>query len=155
MIADPKTLHTVIRSLTEFDLDRIIEIEHSAYSFPWTRGIFGDCIRVGYDCSGLQVGPTLIGYTIQSQAGGENHLLNLCIAPEWQGHGYGNMMLDHAIRLAKVQTCSSMFLEVRPSNPAGLTLYELKGFSVVGQRLDYYRSEAGREDAIVMQLLLE
>jgi ribosomal-protein-alanine N-acetyltransferase len=155
MIADPKTLHTLIRSLNEADLERIIEIEHAAYPFPWTRGIFADCIRVGYDCSGLQVGPVLIGYTIQSQAAGENHLLNLCIAPDWQGHGYGNMLLDHAIRLARNQACICMFLEVRPSNPSGLKLYERKGFAVVGQRPDYYRSDAGREDAIVMRLDLQ
>jgi len=152
MIADPKTLHTLIRNLNEADLERIIEIEHAAYPFPWTRGIFADCIRVGYDCSGLQVGPALIGYTIQSQVAGENHLLNLCIAPDWQGHGYGSMLLDHAIRLARNQACICMFLEVRPSNPAGLKLYERKGFGVVGQRPDYYRSDAGREDAIVMRL---
>jgi len=152
MNADPKSLHAVIRSLSGADLDRIIEIEHSAYPFPWTRGIFTDCIRVGYDCSGLQVGPTLIGYTIQSQAAGENHLLNLCITPDWQGNGYGSLLLDHAIRLAKEQSCSCMFLEVRPSNPAGLGLYERKGFSAVGQRPDYYRSDNGREHAIVMRL---
>jgi ribosomal-protein-alanine N-acetyltransferase len=48
-----------------------------------------------------------------------------------------------------------MFLEVRPSNPAGLSLYEQKGFSVVGQRPGYYRSAEGREDAIVMRLDLQ
>ena len=154
MAADPKTLHALVRNLTEEDLDRLIEIEHAAYPFPWTRGIFADCIRVGYDCTGLQVGPALVGYTIQSLAAGENHLLNLCIAPEWQGNGYGNLMLDHAIRLAVEKNCSSMFLEVRPSNPAGMGLYERKGFSIVGQRSGYYRSADGREDAMVMRLEL-
>lgn len=154
MAADPKTLHALVKNLTEEDLDRLIEIERAAYPFPWTRGIFADCIRVGYDCTGLQVGPALVGYTIQSLAAGENHLLNLCIAPEWQGNGYGNLMLDHAIRLAVEKNCSSMFLEVRPSNPAGMGLYERKGFSIVGQRSGYYRSADGREDAMVMRLEL-
>jgi ribosomal-protein-alanine N-acetyltransferase len=152
MAADPKTLHVLVRNLTEEDLDRLIEIEHAAYPFPWTRGIFADCIRVGYDCTGLQVGAALIGYTIQSLAAGENHLLNLCIEPVWQGNGYGNLMLDHAIRLAGEKNCSCMFLEVRPSNPAGMGLYERKGFSIVGQRPGYYRSADGREDAMVMRL---
>jgi ribosomal-protein-alanine N-acetyltransferase len=155
MAADPKTLHTLIRTLSAEDLDRLMEIEQAAYPFPWTRGIFADCIRVGYDCTGLQVGMILIGYTIQSKAAGESHLLNLCIAPDWQGNGYGRLLLDHAIRLAGEQDCSSMFLEVRPSNPAGLSLYEQKGFSVVGQRPGYYRSAEGREDAIVMRLDLQ
>ena len=97
MIADPKALHNLVRELGEADLDRIMEIEQSAYPFPWTSGIFADCIRVGYECSGLQVGPTLIGYAIQSQAAGESHLLNLCVAPDWQGLGYGTMLLDHGL----------------------------------------------------------
>ena len=89
--------------------------------------------------------------TIQLEAG-ENHLLNLCVAPHWQRKGYGNLMLDHAIRLARLQKCSSMFLEVRPSNPSGIRLYEQKGFCTVGKRPGYYRAADGREDAIVMRL---
>lgn len=155
MIADPSTLHTLLRRLAPDDLDRIIEIELSAYPYPWTRGIFADCLRVGYDCWGLQAGIELIGYTIQTHAAGENHLLNLCIAPEHQGKGYGSILLDHAIRLARQQDCFCIFLEVRPSNPAGIRLYRRNGFSVVAERPDYYRSDQGRESALVMKLDLE
>ena len=136
------------------DLDRLIEIELSAYPYPWTRGIFADCIRVGYDCWGLQLGPDLAGYSIQTHAAGENHLLNLCVAPEFQGQGYGRVMLDHAIRLARLQDCFCIFLEVRPSNPAGIRLYQKNGFEIVGERPDYYRSDEGRENALVMRLEL-
>jgi ribosomal-protein-alanine N-acetyltransferase len=150
----PDRPHPLIRKLTEADLDRVNEIEQSAYPYPWSAGIFADCFRVGYDCSGLQVGRTLIGYAIQSHAAGETHLLNLCVAPDWQGMGYGSLLLEHAIRLARKQGCTSMFLEVRPSNPVGLSLYERRGFKVLGRRPDYYRSDGGREDAIVMSLSL-
>jgi ribosomal-protein-alanine N-acetyltransferase len=154
MSANPQTEHALIRRLVDADLDRLIEIERSAYPYPWSIGIFADCIHVGYDCSGLQLGSNLIGYAIQSQAVGECHLLNLCIAPEWQGSGYGALMLHHSIRLARSQNCSCMFLEVRPSNPVGIALYQGKGFSIVGERVDYYRSDAGRENALVMKMEL-
>lgn len=144
----------MIRDLTVSDLARINEIEQSAYPFPWTAGIFADCLRVGYDCTGLQVGTILIGYAIQSQAAGESHLLNLCVAPSWQGMGYGSILLEQAIRLATSQGCDHMFLEVRPSNPAGLGLYERRGFVTLGRRPNYYRTDDGREDAIVMSLSL-
>jgi ribosomal-protein-alanine N-acetyltransferase len=155
MIANPAIVHPLIRRLTADDLDRVLEIELTAYPYPWTRGIFADCIRVGYDCWGLQAGSDLIAYCIQSNVAGENHLLNLCVAPAWQRQGLGNLLLDHAVRLACLQGCDNMFLEVRPSNPAGLNLYEKRGFRVVGERLDYYRSHEGREDAIVMRLDLK
>jgi ribosomal-protein-alanine N-acetyltransferase len=78
--------------------------------------------------------------------------LNLCVAPDCQKKGYGNLMLNHAIRQARLQRCYSVFLEVRPSNSSGIRLYKQKGFFIVGRRPDYYRAAGGREDAIVMRL---
>ncbi len=152
MIAEPETIHPLLRRLTEDDLDQVMEIELSAYPYPWTRGIFADCLRVGYDCWGLQSGNTLIAYSIQTQAAGESHLLNLCVAPDWQRRGLGSVLLGHAVQLARMQNCYCIFLEVRPSNPAGFRLYENYGFVAVGERPDYYRSDQGRENAIVMRL---
>ena len=81
MSVDALKLYPLIRQMNADDLDCVFEIEQSAYPFPWTRGIFEDCIRAGYDCSVLQAGTRLIAYTIQSRAAAANHLLNLCVAP--------------------------------------------------------------------------
>jgi ribosomal-protein-alanine N-acetyltransferase len=132
------------------DVDRVMEIELSAYPHPWTHGIFCDCIRVGYDCWGVQLEERLVGYAVLSHAAGESHLLNLCVAPDWQGQGLGGLLLSHAFRRARRQGCDRMFLEVRPSNPAGIQLYLKTGFEGVGKRPGYYRSDDGREDAIIM-----
>ncbi len=152
MSIDPVALYPLIRQMNADDLDRVVEIEQAAYPFPWTRGIFADCIRAGYDCSALQAGSMLIAYIIQSHGAGESHLLNLCVAPHWQGKGFGKLLLNHAIRQARLQQCTCVFLEVRSSNPPGIRLYEQNGFFVVGKRPGYYRSADGREDAIVMRL---
>ena len=154
MSSQPERLHVLVRDLTVADLDRVNQIEQSAYPYPWTEGIFADCLRVGYQCSGLQAGSLLTGYAIQSHAAGECHLLNLCVAPDWQGAGYGSVLLEHAIRVARQQQCDRMYLEVRPSNPVGFGLYERRGFVTLGRRPDYYRSDEGREDAIIMSLTL-
>jgi ribosomal-protein-alanine N-acetyltransferase len=152
MIAEAAMIHSVLRPLQWGDLDRVMEIELSAYPFPWTRGIFGDCLRVGYDCWGLQVGESLAGYSVQTSAAGENHLLNLCVEPGRQRQGFGRLLLDNAIRIARLQACECIFLEVRPSNAAGFALYEGRGFSVVGRRRNYYSASDGKEDALVMRL---
>lgn len=154
MSADPRPFDPEIRALRPEDLDRIAEIERSAYPFPWTRGIFADCMRVGYDCWGLQVRDRLVAYAIQTNAAGESHLLNLCVDPEWQRAGYGRILLEHAIGNATLNGCTSMFLEVRPSNPVAIRLYQKRGFTVVGERKNYYRAEKGRETAIVMRMKL-
>ena len=145
-------LHPVVRFLNAGDIDRVMEIEESAYDFPWSRGIFEDCLRVGYDCRGLVLGSLLIGYTVQTQFAGECHLLNLCIDPQWQRQRYGSVLLEQVIDSATRGKCSSLFLEVRPSNRAAKAIYRKRGFYIVGERPDYYRAENGRENALIMRL---
>jgi ribosomal-protein-alanine N-acetyltransferase len=132
-----------------------MQIEESAYPFPWTRGIFEDCLRVGYDCRGLQMGTLLVGYAVHTQFAAECHLLNLCIDPAWQRRRLGSLLLEQTIRLASEGNCSSVFLEVRPSNRAGVALYRQRGFYTIGERPDYYRARHGRESALVMRLDLD
>ena len=144
--------HYLVRPLSEADLDHVMEIELAAYPHPWTRGIFSDCLRVGYECWGLFTGVRLSGYFILTHAAGECHLLNLCVTPQQQGNGLGAILLEHATRIALARGCGSMFLEVRPSNPAALGLYRKNGFEMVGQRPEYYSAAEGREDAIIMAL---
>lgn len=132
-----------------------MEIEEAAYAFPWTRGIFEDCLRVGYDCRGIQVGALLVGYSVLTQVAGECHLLNLCVDPQWQRRQLGSVLLEQCIRTATESNCESMFLEVRPSNRAGISLYRKRGFQVVGERPDYYRAERGREKAYIMFIDLD
>lgn len=151
MSARPEASHLLVRRLTETDLDRVMEIELAAYPHPWTRGIFSDCLRVGYECWGIQAHDVLAAYAVMTHAAGESHLLNLCVAPQWQRRGLGGILLAHCQRLAVGYGCESMFLEVRPSNQAGLKLYERNGFEQVGQRPEYYTAGDGREDAIVMR----
>lgn len=127
----------------------------AAYPFPWSRGIFLDCLRVGYACFGLQLGKDLIGYTIFNWAAGEAHLLNLCIDPNWQHEGYGSLLLEYTIRYVTRMKNKALFLEVRGSNPRAISLYENRGFAIVGRRPDYYQASEGREDAIIMRLELD
>jgi ribosomal-protein-alanine N-acetyltransferase len=102
----------------------------------------------------LQVRDRLIAYAIQTHAAGESHLLNICVDPQWQRAGYGSILLEHAIWHAALNDCTSMFLEVRPSNPVAIQLYRRRGFVTAGERRNYYRAEKGRETAIVMRLEL-
>ncbi len=152
MSAEPRALHPVVRPLREEDLDAVVAIEHAAYPFPWTRGIFSECLRVGYGCLGAVLDGALAGYVIFNWGAGESHLLNLCVHPERQRLGIGGLLLTQALERARILGCDSMFLEVRPSNPEARAMYERRGFRVVGRRPDYYRSHDGREDAIVMRL---
>ena len=140
-----------LRRLDYSDLDRVMQLEEAAYPFPWTLGIFRDCLRVGYFGTGMFSGEQLIAYSMLTAAAGEAHLLNLCVDPARQRQGFGELLLQHAKEWAQESGIDSMYLEVRPSNKAGISLYRKHGFTVVGERPDYYRAEHGRESALVMR----
>jgi ribosomal-protein-alanine N-acetyltransferase len=154
VIPGTETGHPLIRRLGLQDVDRIFEIEQLAYPFPWTRGIFEDCLRAGYASFGLQIGKDLAGYTIFNWAAGEAHLLNLCIHPDWQHRGYGSLLLEYAIGHVAALEIKSIFLEVRASNRRAAGLYQNRGFRVIGRRPLYYQAGESREDATVMLLKL-
>jgi ribosomal-protein-alanine N-acetyltransferase len=152
VIANIQAMHPLIRPLWPEDLDDVIRIEEASYPFPWTRGIFRDCLRAGYACFGLQTGDALAGYSVHNWGVGESHLLNLCVHPDRRQQGYGSLLLEHSIGHARSLDCHVMFLEVRPSNDDASRLYLRRGFEVVGERPAYYQASAGREDAVVMRL---
>jgi [ribosomal protein S18]-alanine N-acetyltransferase len=143
-----------LRAMREADLDAILAIEQRAYPFPWTRGIFRDCLAAAYPAWVLHEHGLTIGYGVISLAADEAHLLNLCIAPERQGRGYGRQLLRALVKLAADRGAARIFLEVRPSNPNAIALYHDEGFNEIGRRPRYYPAKEGREDAIVMAMEL-
>lgn len=138
-----------IRSMTLQDLDTVYDIERRAYEFPWTRGIFVDCLRIPYVCEILEDGGIVVGYAIMSLGGDEAHLLNFCLDEPARGRGLAAMMLEHLFLKAMREGVRVLYLEVRPSNAAAIALYRKAGFARIGVRKSYYRAADGREDAWV------
>ncbi len=142
----------VLRPMTRSDVPEVSSIEQGAYEFPWTPGIFRDCIRVGYHCRVATVDGCVRAYGIMSTAANEAHILNLCVDPDLRRAGLGRRMLTHLTELALRARSHRIFLEVRPSNAAAQRLYSQAGFVEIGRRRAYYRAAAGREDAMVLAL---
>jgi ribosomal-protein-alanine N-acetyltransferase len=137
------------------DLDEVLATEFRSYGYPWSREIFLDCLRTGYDCSVLERQNELLGHSVMSAAVGEGHLLNICIRRDLQGQGLGRLFVRQVIKRAKLIGAEVLFLEVRPSNIIAGALYESLGFVEVGRRNDYYPADNGREDALVLSLSLD
>ena len=140
-----------IRPMLLDDVPAIMQVETLAYEFPWSAGIFNDCLRSGYQGWLLQSGGQLGGYAMLAYGVDEAHLLNICIAPDWQGRGLGRHLMRHILASARQQGVASVLLEVRPSNPHALSLYQSLGFVEIGRRPRYYPAREGREEAIVMR----
>ena len=73
-----------IRAMTVEDLDEVIRVETRAYEFPWSIGIFKDCLLAGYGCFVLARPSEIIGYFVLSVAANEGHVLNVCVDPAEQ-----------------------------------------------------------------------
>lgn len=143
-----------IRRMLPTDLDAVVAIEREVFLFPWTPGNFSDSIDSGYHCLVLDEEGQIFGYGIMTMGAQEAHLLTLSIALESQRKGWGERLLRHFIRIAREQRALTMYLDVRISNQAAARLYERMGFRQVGMRKDYYPAMGGRENSIVMELVL-
>ncbi|CAK0771144.1 (ribosomal protein S18)-alanine N-acetyltransferase [Gammaproteobacteria bacterium] len=138
-----------LRPMRAADFAAIMAIEQQVYEFPWTIGMFEDCLRVGYYCWVCEH-YQLHGYGIMSIGAGECHILNLCVAPEFQRKGLGRYLMTHFLHLGRRYHADTVFLEVRSSNQAAIHLYFSMGFNEIGQRRNYYPSKYGREDALML-----
>jgi ribosomal-protein-alanine N-acetyltransferase len=150
MIAVVKDLPPVIRAMRHVDVDAVAAIESDTYDFPWSPGIFRDCLLAGYTNVVLDRAGEIVGYGIMSVAAGEAHLLNICVARELRRQGVGTRLLKYLMRRARAFRAKRMYLEVRPSNEAALKMYRQAGFEALGVRAGYYKAHEGVEDAVVL-----
>ena len=139
-----------VRPMQLTDLPGVLRNERGGYTHPWSEGIFKDCLRNGQECWLLMCGDQNVGHGILSVAAGEAHLLNVCVHPDFQGNGFGRVLVEHMLKRARKGEASTIFLEVRPSNVVACELYDKLGFNEVGIRENYYPSNVGREDALVL-----
>ena len=149
-----KTMEAGFEPMTETRLDEVVAIERASYDHPWTRGNFADSLRSGYHAQLLCGGDVLLGYFVAMKGVDEVHLLNITVAPPFQGQGWGRVMLDALAIWSRGQGAQWLWLEVRTSNERAQEVYQRYGYRRVGERKHYYPAERGREDAIVMSYKL-
>ncbi len=142
-------LQLQLRELIEADIEKIMQIERCAHSHPWRRSSFEDCLKGRQKCWLAEYKNSLVGYVVVTHAGGDAELLNLAVLPEFQRKGIGQLLLTHAMQLVQGKA-DMLFLEVRVSNRKAIALYSREGFFEIGNRKNYYPTNNGYEDALLM-----
>ncbi len=164
MSVRPEEIGIGMRPMLALDLQPILQIESDAYRYPWSKGVFMDCLQAGYCCWVIEELRQVKGYGIMQVVADEAHVLNLCIDPQRQGLGLGRCLLRQLMQVAAGHYAQVMLLEVRPSNKAAIGLYYSEGFCQVGRRSKYYPNHKGRdshegsgnrEDALVLTCALD
>jgi len=145
----------MLRPLFKTDLAQLLVIEEAAHTVPWGEETFKICFQSGYAGWAIEQDKIIQGFVIVSLRAEECHILNLCVAREYQQQGLGKRLLQYALNHAKQSGALVAYLEVRRSNARAITLYKKERFLLIGTRKDYYPSPTGSEDALIFARSLQ
>ena len=126
-------------------------IQQQCHFNPWSQRVFQDCLTPPYFAFQLCDEGEPRGYYVGMDVVGEATLMDIGVAQAYRGRGYGRLLLEHFVNHCKNLNSREIWLEVRQSNADAIHLYQWFDFNIVEIRKDYYPSEQGREDAIVMK----
>lgn len=144
--------NAAIRPMDIDDIPEINQIEQQVTPHPWRDSQFVDS-HAKHSCLSLILNGQIIGYAIYHVIVDEAEILNIAIAPDFQGKGYGRELLDELVNTV-TKKAKRLFLEVRASNDTAIQLYDSVGFVEICIRANYYQTESGPEDAIMMAMVL-
>ncbi|WP_394147607.1 ribosomal protein S18-alanine N-acetyltransferase [Shewanella atlantica] len=139
------------------DIDASSQMAHIAslaHSHPMSLATIKTCFGKLYTSLGVYQEGELQGFAILHQIFEDATLMDICINPKFQGRGLGSMLLEQVIALASKGEAETLLLEVRDSGSAAKNLYLRHGFQISGHRKDYYKTDDGTEDAVLMELKL-
>jgi ribosomal-protein-alanine N-acetyltransferase len=155
MIIDQLTPLPAGDQITEMrsdDLAVVHQLECSSQQDPWSlqhfESEFDNPVSTVdlYWCQGQCPGQ-LAGFLCSWLIAGELQIQNLATLPSMRRCGVALRLLEHVIERSKSAGLNSIWLEVRVSNRAAISLYKRFGFSACGKRSAYYPDG---EDALSM-----
>jgi [ribosomal protein S18]-alanine N-acetyltransferase len=146
-----------LASMDETHIDSLLSIETSSFRNPWGKLSFLDEISNQYSLTYVittphENGNQVVAYLCLRQIIDELHILKIAVKQTYRRKGIAYVFLSDCLNAISKKKIRTVFLEVRPSNAAGLNLYRKLGFHVIGKRPKYY-ADTG-EDAIIMRKLL-
>lgn len=147
---DNACIKITIRAMTEADLEEVMAIENDSFTLPWSREHFLDELRSShaFPLVALDREDKIIGFICPRLILGEGHIYNVAVPRAFRGRGVARLLVERALDDCREGGGAVVFLEVRYSNKAAITLYKQLGFVETGRRGNYYENG---EDAILME----
>lgn len=142
-----------IKQAEKNDFHRLEEISVASMSEPWHEADFMSAEQNEFAVilEAVSDGDP-VGYAVGYFAADESELPSIAVSPDSRRLGAGNALLSALFDEVKSHGAAKMFLEVRESNDAAISLYEKNGFITAGTRKHFYDNPT--EDALVMTKLL-
>ncbi len=145
---------TIIREMTEDDINEIAELEKECFSEPWSENslreeLTNETARFYV----LRDKEKLFGYIGANNICNEVYITNVAVNKKYRGKGYGKTLVNHLIKQSELEKAFFITLEVRKSNENAIALYEKCGFKKIGERKNFYSKPI--EDALIYTYCIE
>ncbi len=139
-----------IRRMRSTDLPRVMLIELSTFTMPWSEATFRGLLRrKDSDLLVAELKGEVVGYAVFWAVFDQGELGNVAVDDEYRGQGIGGKLIEAVLERAQERGVREIFLEVRKSNVRAQELYYTFGFTQVGRRKNYYLEPL--EDALVLK----
>ena len=138
-----------VRAWYEADISKIAQVERVCFSDPWSETDLLSCLSLPiYKTYLIEDNGEIIAYACQSVIFEDSEVLNIAVAPNHRGRGYGRKLMQEMLNTAIALKACNVFLEVRVSNESAKGLYRSFGFEEYGLRKNYYPDG---ENALLMK----
>ena len=149
----PYLTDIAMRPMTLEDLEQVVDIEQTSFPRPWTTDHFRDELDSPntFPLVAVASDGRVAGYLCPSQVLDEGEILDVAVRDDFRGQGIGRLLVTEALRLFRERGAQRVWLEVRTSNQAAISLYRALGFRQTGLRKRYYENG---EDALLMDIFI-
>jgi len=145
-----------IKLLSPYDSVAIALLHKQCFKQSWQDHEIADLMNNPINKGlGLYEGDQLIGFLMVACIPPEADILTLCVAPPYQRHGYGTLLLRALINYCHNYSIDIILLDVSINNKTACDFYRKHKFSLLNIRKDYYKlSDNQFEDAKTLKLNL-
>lgn len=141
-----------LRPMEKEDIETIVLGEEKVFGSSLGYDmIYSDLTLNPYACYAvLEIDKEVHGY-IGMWVTDNLEIINLFVDEQYQGMGFGNIIMDFVIDVCEKSHINTLSLEVKKSNIKAINLYKKYGLTQSHIRKDYYKNQNNEtEDAIVM-----
>lgn len=135
--------------LSESHLCDVAELERLCFSEPWSEKTLELLLKDGGVGFAVLCDGKAVAYGGMTCVLDEGQITNIATHPHFRRRGFAREVVEALLKYAEKNGISSVFLEVRSSNEAAISLYKLCGFECVGERKNFYRRPT--ENAVIMK----
>ena len=138
---------SVFEKLNPACAEMMASLHAKSFDAPWSADDFSSLLSLSTTKGLIFEG----GMIVCSICGEDAEILTLCVSPEYRRKTIAKQMIEKMCAYMKNFQVACLFLEVNVNNLPAIKLYEKCGFEKVGRRKDYYKTSAGRQDALVLK----